>query len=373
MKINNISLQGQRNRRFLLVLPLLIFCFVSILFVTLGGGQGEGTKLSASGGLRMKLPSVMVSTRQSGNKMSFYDQASADSIRKHQLRKADPYLQTKPDSPGDPPAAYPDGPFFPHQPAPGAVDYGTGSPADNEARISRRISQLQEMIDRPQVSPAGPSSRKQPSDLPESWRSLTVAAEDPELKQMNGLLEKILDIQHPERVAPVQEKNDMNPAVKRFRAIPAMIDGNQKIVQGTVVRLQLSDTVRLGGQLFAKGQRLYGIGILSNQRCTVNIQSIHVGNSFYPVDLTVFDETDGLEGISVPEAITADALRDGAGGGVQQMDLTSFDPSVTGQLTTAGINTAKGLFGKKIRRVKGKLKDGHAVLLRDNGEVKNNR
>ncbi|MEN0057151.1 MAG: conjugative transposon protein TraM, partial [Mucilaginibacter sp.] len=78
------------------------------------------------------------------------------------------------------------------------------------------------------------------------------------------------------------------------------------------------------------------------------------------------DMTDGMEGISVPEAVTSDAMKDGAVNGVQNMDVMSFDPSVTAQLTTAGINTAKGLFSKKIKRVKGKIKDGHQVLLRDN-------
>jgi hypothetical protein len=53
------------------------------------------------------------------------------------------------------------------------------------------------------------------------------------------------------------------------------------------------------------------------------------------------------------------------------MDIMSFDPSMTAQLTTAGVNTAKGLFGKKVKQVKGKLKDGHTLLLRDNQEVKN--
>jgi len=52
------------------------------------------------------------------------------------------------------------------------------------------------------------------------------------------------------------------------------------------------------------------------------------------------------------------------------MDMMSFDPSMTAQLTTAGINTAKGLFSKKVKRVKGKIRDGHPLLLRDNLEVK---
>jgi len=190
---------------------------------------------------------------------------------------------------------------------------------------------------------------------------------------MDGLLEKILDIQHPERVKTAADKTGNTAAVKKFRAIPALIDGTQKIVQGTVICLKLTDTVTLGGQLFAKGQRLYGSGNLGNQRYTLNIKSIHVGYNFYPVDLTVFDQTDGLEGISVPEAVTGDALRDGANSGVQNMEMMSFDPSMTAQLTMARINTAKGLFGKKVKRVKGKIKDGHALLLCDNQEVKNAR
>jgi conjugative transposon TraM protein len=200
-----------------------------------------------------------------------------------------------------------------------------------------------------------------------------VPPEDPQLSQMNGLLEKILEIQHPERVKSTAEQTGNTIPVKKFRAIPAVIEGTQKIVQGTVIRMKLLDTVTIGGTLFSKGQLIYGSGTLASQRYTVNIKSIHVGYNFFPVDLTVYDMTDGLEGISVPEAITGDALRDGANSGVQNMDVMSFDPSMTAQLTTAGINTAKGLFGKKIKRVKAKLKDGHPLLLRDNQEMKNSR
>jgi hypothetical protein len=71
-----------------------------------------------------------------------------------------------------------------------------------------------------------------------------------------------------------------------------------------------------------------------------------------------------MEGISVPEAVTGDALRDGAVNGVQTMDIMSFDPSMSAQLATAGINTAKGLLSKKVKRVKGKVKNGHQILLR---------
>jgi len=372
MKTTNISLPEQRKRKILLVMPAIIFCFTTILFMAFGGGQGEQAKATPNKGLSMKLPSAIIAEDQTGDKMSFYDQARADSLKKQQLRRADPFAQIKADSLTRFSGAYPDGSFSPHQPGFEGNDYNNRNhnPADNEAKIDQRLSQLQAVINKPQSAPVSQTVKQFRNVIPDSLLKPTSSSGDPELKQMNGLLEKILDIQHPERVRAAAEKSGATPAVKKFRAIPAVVDGTQRIVQGTVVCLKLTDTVTLGGQLYAKGQRIYGAGNLSNQRYTLNIKSIHVGYNFYPVDLTVFDQTDGLEGISVPEAITGDALRDGANNGVQNMDLMSFDPSMTAQLTTAGINTAKNMFGKKIKRVKGKIKDGHALLLRDNLEVK---
>jgi hypothetical protein len=375
MKTNPLNLQDQRKRKILLALPPIVFCFTTILFLVLGGGQSEQAQTGDKKGLNMKLPSAIIAADQAGDKMRFYDQAHADSLKKQQQRKADPYTQKTPDSLDRLPGAYPGGAFSNHPATLGSADYGgtNSNPSENEARISQRLAQLQAVVNKPRAQPVSLPVQKTVNAVPDSLPKPTAAAEDPELGQINGLLEKILDIQHPERVKVAADKTGTPITVKKFRAIPAVIDGTQKIVQGTVVCLKLTDTVTLGGQLFTKGQHLYGSGSLSNQRYTINIKSIHVGYNFYPVDLTVFDQTDGLEGICVPEAITGDALRDGATNGVQNMDVMSFDPSMTAQLTTAGINTAKGLFGKKVKRVKAKLKDGHALLLRDNQEVKNNR
>jgi conjugative transposon TraM protein len=189
-------------------------------------------------------------------------------------------------------------------------------------------------------------------------------AEDPELQQMNGLLEKVLDIQHPERV---KDKQAATPQPeKQFAAIPAVVEGNQKVVSGTVVKLKLLDSAVINGQSIPKGSLLYGAGNLYNQHLTITIKNIGLGNTILPVDLTVFDKNDALEGISVPEAVTGDALKDGSDAGIQSMELMSLDGSMGTQAATAGINTAKSLFSKKIKRVKGKIKDGHLVLLRDN-------
>jgi len=182
---------------------------------------------------------------------------------------------------------------------------------------------------------------------------------------MNGLLEKILDIQHPDRI---KEKTDQasDEPTNKFKAIPAVIDGKQKITEGSVVRVKLLDTVTLNGQLIPKGQLIYGKGTLYNQRLILNLKIVRIGHNIIPVDLTVYDMNDGLEGIDVPEAITGDAVKSGAADGVQGMEFMSLDPSITTQLAGAGLNTAKGLFSKKVKRIRAKLKDGHPLLLRDN-------
>jgi hypothetical protein len=360
-----LSPQARRKRQFLLILPAIILPFTTLLFWTLGGAKGDAPKTETHKGLSMQLPGAVLGSDSAADKMGFYDRARADSAKQQQLRKTDPYADFKSDTAGE----FAHDLFSFHQPAFGEAGSPQGDPAVQARQINQRLTQLQAVLNKPEPVKQLTGAYRQSPAIPDSLLR-PKASEDPELRQMSGLLEKILDIQHPERVKAAQPATAAAAPVRKFRALPAVIEGTQKIVQGTVICLKLLDSVTIGGQLFQKGQKLYGSGTLSNQRYTLNIQSIHVGKNFYPVDLTVFDEQDGMEGICVPEAVTAGAMRDGAVGGVQSMDVMSFDPSMTAQLATAGINTVKDAFGKKVKRVKGKLKNGHLLLLRDNSEVK---
>jgi hypothetical protein len=374
MKQQTLTPKMQRQRKMLIALPIIILPFLTLFFWTLGGGKGNPALAQTTGqkGLNTRLPDAKLKDNRSLNKMSYYDQAALDSNKLRQQMKSDPYYRSQ--AGGDTAGLH-----FPLTVKGNTVSGGhfyqpsqpDGASAGNVDKVYQKLAQLQSTINKPPAEPKPVVTP--PVTGTESPLKNVVAPEDPQLSQMNGLLEKILDIQHPERIKAATNPAENTTAVKKFRAIPAVIEGTQKIVQGTVIRMKLLDTVTIGGTQFSKGQLIYGSGTLASQRYTLNIKSIHVGYNFYPVDLTVFDQTDGLEGISVPEAITGDALRDGANSGVQNMDIMSFDPSMTAQLTTAGINTAKGLLGKKIKWVKAKLKDGHPLLLRDNQEGKSNR
>ncbi|MFD2871941.1 conjugative transposon protein TraM [Mucilaginibacter ximonensis] len=350
--IISLSPQQQRQRKFLLGLPVLIIPFLTLLFWSLGGGKGNQAQAETPKGFNSQLPQAVLPGKNDLNKLSYYAQAKVDSQKRQQALQSDPYAKRAADSAGKSAAL-----GGPNHFAGNKLNGFSGDPGAGEAKIYQQLAALQTAMNKPASAPVQTTTAVKPV-------TISKQTEDPELKQMNGLLEKVLDIQHPERMAAKQPTNTSPD--RQFAAIPAVVEGNQKVVTGTVVKLKLLDSAVINGQTIPKGTLLYGAGNLYNQRLTIIIKNIGLGNTILPVDLTVFDKNDALEGISVPEAVTGDGLKEGADQGVQSMELMSLDGSLSAQAATAGLNTAKGLFSKKIKRVKGKIKDGHLVLLRDN-------
>src|SRR5690606_33268112 len=109
---------------------------------------------------------------------------------------------------------------------------------------------------------------------------------------------------------------------------------------------------------------IFGVASLSGERLNIEITNLRNGNSIFPVNLQVFD-IDGLDGIHIPGAITRDVAANSADRSVQGIGLTSLDPTWQGQAASAGIETAKTLFSRKVKLVKVTVKAGYQVLLRD--------
>lgn len=375
MEKKTLSPKMHRQRKILLVLPLLVLPFLTMFFWALGGGKVNqaGTKAGTAKGFNMNLPDAVLKGGKDLNKLSYYDQAAADSVKLKQQMKSDPYYHQAADSAaGLQLTAHAEPAWRNNTVIQSSKLAGGNTQANNEAQVYQKLAQLQTAINKP-VQPAKVNSVTATAGNDAVSKSQQISqqkAEDPELKQMNGLLEKIIDIQHPDRLREKADPQAKELENKRFKAIPAVIDGKQKITQGTVIRLRLLDSITINEQLVPKGQLIYGSGELYNQRLTMHIKIIRMGTMILPVDLTVFDMTDGLEGICVPEAVTTDAVKDGAASGVQGMEFMSLDPSMGAQLAGAGVNAAKGLFAKKVKRIKATLRDGHPLLLRDNKKLR---
>src|ERR1700743_28661 len=83
---------NERQKKFLLVVPLLAIPFLTMLFWALGGGkdaQAANAKKQVAG-LNMQLPGAKLKNDSSENKLSLYTQAEMDSLKFKKAQSDDP-------------------------------------------------------------------------------------------------------------------------------------------------------------------------------------------------------------------------------------------------------------------------------------------
>ena len=409
-----------RKRKLLIAIPALVLPFVTLMFWSLGGGKKSAAPSTnhSVAGLNMDLPSAQLKNDKEMNKMSYYEQAASDSSRLRKQLKEDPYRSDDlsfdasvtensatilPDDVRDP-----SNPLLPTQ---------KSSSAEAEATVYQKIKQLNEAIEQPSAparqysnnyrgvsSVAADVQVEKLEQLMEAMSKKEVNAEDPELAQLNGMLDKIAAIQQPEKA--IEKKNDaavsaekttllqttapsipislldtnkfgspiiggqgfygVSTAYQRIdtgNAINAVIQENQVLVNGATVKLRLVQPLYIQGSRIPSGSFLYGIATLQNERLTIAITSLQHQRSVYPVRLSVYD-LDGLEGIYIPGTITRDALKQSANNSISTLGLPMLDPSIATQAASAGIETAKNLLSRKVKLIKVQVKAGYQVLLK---------
>ncbi|MEQ7801800.1 conjugative transposon protein TraM [Pedobacter sp. ASV1-7] len=345
-----MSKQRVDKRRILLILPLLVLLFSALAFYAMGWGSPEKTDVEAQPkGINANLPDAQFKTQEPKDKMGIYKltESGADTsngieavagrfgfapVEDPQTRQINEKL-----------AAINREINSPVTPAKSYEELGRRTAFSTDAPMGKDVARLESLM----------KNMQSPSE------------EDPEMVQLHSLMDKIMAVQNPElarqNVKPVAIGVD-----SLFKAIPAVISGNQKAVQGSVVELRLLDSVRLNGQLIPKGHLVFGLAEFSNQRLNLQIRNIRLGTSVIPVNLTVFDKRDAMPGINAPEALLTDAVNRGSVDAVSSIGLMGFDQSLGTQIAGAGLDAAKSLFNKKVKRVKQKLKAGYPLLLRDN-------
>jgi len=417
-----------RKRKMMMVLPLLVLPFLTMAFWALGGGNAatNGKKQTQLLGLNLQLPNANLKDDKLTDKMSFYDQADKDSIKLAEQMRNDPYYrhqdsmqnvylkeleqvtQTSSEKFNQSPVLQNKGlKISPYD--------QTKSPA--EERVMKKLAELNSALNQPDenISSDGTinqyksmknlGSGSDVDKLENMMQNLNRSnGDDPAIKQLDGTLEKILDIQHPERVKDrIKEKSLKNkevvfPIAKTSKeenisllgtgnknptkesaffglsdessfsdndnAIEAVVHENQILVNGAVVKLRLLNDLYINGSLIPKGNFVFGIASLNGERLEVEINSIRYNQSLYPVKLQVYD-IDGLPGIYIPGAITRDVAKQSADNSLQLMELSTMDPSFKAQAATAGIGAAKSLLSKKVKQVKVMVKAGYKVLLKD--------
>lgn len=341
--------EKERTKKMLLALPVLVLPFLALAFYALGGGRGTVTDdaLNANQGINTSLPDASFRKEDPQDKLSLYEQVG----RKRQDTDTLPASVT---------------------------ERGftlSGQPDPQEQAIEERLAQITAELNRPEPPVAttptvqvasSPDISGDVDRLEKLMRTMQeYKEEDPEMAQLTGMLDKILAIQNPDLMQLPEPRRDTVPIDSLFRAIPAEIVKKQKAVQGASITLRLLDTVTLNGYLIPKGHEITGSCRITNQRLLLAIKNIRLGTSIIPVDLTVYSP-DGMMGINAPEAELADAAGMGADNAARSIGLYGIDQSIATQVAGAGIDAAKTLFSKRIRKIKVKLDAGTPVLLRNN-------
>lgn len=267
-----MSKQNVRRRKMLLVLPLLVIPFLTMAFWALGGGKAKKEQVTDTKGLNLDLPDARLKEEKLFDKLGFYDKADKDSLKLEEWMRSDPYFKRD------------TVPVFPNEleefTSITAGKYNQRlniSPYEKignkpEDLVMQKLKLLEEEMNKP-----APTKSYEPEvfqQLPEI--NYTQNTDDPEMRQLEGTLDKILDIQHPERVKQrsvknkeavyaVRKTNGSDTIVQGFysysedkefeeqNAVEAVIYGNQSLVNGSVVKFRLLNDIYVKGQLIKAG------------------------------------------------------------------------------------------------------------------------
>ncbi|UII20799.1 conjugative transposon protein TraM [Fulvivirga ligni] len=396
------SLTTHKNPRSLVILPLIILPFLVLLFWALGEKKNPNRSLFA-GGLNLNLPEALVSDGDLWDKLNIYQISDRDSVKLQQKRKNDPYY----------PIVALSGDTITDQ----LINEITTRKADSvlqqqQQRLGKSLEVLEErttfiphsvarieLNEELNLEPEDPEIEK----LELLMRQLQVQEEqDPEMQQIANLLDKVLDVQHPERVEHRMEKlrneedlgalpvvsaeftkrsnqnrynrfygfSDENREETSFQPnLSAYIKEEQRLINGATVKLYLSHSMKVGEYLLNAGTPVFGECQLRGERLLIEIKGIYHKQNILPVALSVYD-LDGIEGIYVPDAIGRQVVQRSSQDILNDIPEFGINQNTVAQMTTAGITTAQHMLGKKVKQTAVTLAQGYQVILVDRSQAR---
>src|SRR5260221_10351356 len=336
----------QSQRKFLLLLPAIILPFLCVVFYTRGGGKGAEKETAPGPGLNLELPKAKLDPKKTiMDKLASYEKASHDSMVRQKYQQQDPYSSATRST---------------TEVSPSFRDLRDAK-ADE---LQQRLNRLQQSLD----EPAQPSRQRQVPLLPPQRNNATES--DPQLEKLNGMLDKVIRIQHPSESGQANPAigggsvDEVQPADSASNTISAVVPEKQVLATGATIALRLTDDIRVNKILIPRGELVYGVVSINNDRMLVHINAIRSDRNIYTTDLQVYD-LDGLPGIHIPGQISRDVTKQSADQGVSSLNLMTYDPSIGGQAANAGVQAAKSLFSRKVRQVRVTVRPGYQLLLRN--------
>ena len=146
--------------------------------------------------------------------------------------------------------------------------------------------------------------------------------------------------------------NTLSKNVREPKLIQAIIDENIKAVDGSRVRLRLLDDVEIGECVIARGTYLYAtVSGFSSGRVKGNISSILVNDELVKVSLSLYD-TDGMEGLYVPNSQFRETSKDVASGAMSGNMNMSMGSTTGNSLAQWGMQAVNNAYQKTSNAIK---------------------
>lgn len=194
--------------------------------------------------------------------------------------------------------------------------------------------------------------------IDEESRSVKVPAEDDKASEVVKKVKTVSDY-----------FNTLAKDAREPKLIQAIIDEDIKAVDGSRVRLRLLDDIEINESVVKRGTYLYAtVSGFSSGRVKGNISSILVDDELVKVSLSFYD-TDGMEGLYVPNSQFRETSKDVASGamsGSMSMNTGTYGNPLT-QWSMQAMNNAyqktSNAISKAIKKNKVKLKYGTFVYL----------
>ena len=149
--------------------------------------------------------------------------------------------------------------------------------------------------------------------------------------------------------------------------IAAVVAGNQSVTDGESVKLRTTEPMWVGSRLIPRNTVIVGSARVQGERLEIEISSIECDGFIYDVELQVYD-SDGQEGINIPNSMESDALHEiGANMGSTMGSSINISTNTGAQIASdvgrGLINGVSQYLNKKLRTVKVHLKAGYRVML----------
>ncbi|WP_163713471.1 conjugative transposon protein TraM [Mangrovibacterium lignilyticum] len=365
----------KRNKP-LLFLPLVLIPFVVLIFYILGGGENPASEQTAEQsaevpqGANYELPDA--DHKLEIRDKTELDQSSGDITLTHDYNILGEDGGSKVDSTGhDDPEEVPEA----------ELSVNNNDPDELLKHIQRREKQIRTELDDGEDTPAKPepSFRKAVSRKPSQVGEATKASEkesgttlpvtgieeldrvfrqNKQLSRQNDSLR--LNLQKAEAFQKQVEAERQQsfrlqkggtsvfkPSTVGSSQLKAEVYETTTVLTGNRLKLRLLDDATITGIRLPAGSFLYGTCEVANERLRIAIRQLPVGDSFIPVDISVYD-LDGMEGLYVPDNASRKVMKE-----VGSSTNTSSMFGVTGNpLTYAGVQAADRTAQSLLRMVR---------------------